>query len=179
MKRNVLGDWQASGVWVIQSGLPFTVYTSAPFAPIFDASGNVVGNSGGDYNADGSNYDLPNKPAFGSTLHAPNNKQYLKGVFKQSDFGTPALGQEGSLGRNTFDQPGYNNLNLTVGKFFDTPFFFGERLGTEARMEVTNLFNRVNLTGVNSDLNSSSSLFGHSTNQLPARYLQFHIRSSF
>jgi hypothetical protein len=49
----------------------------------------------------------------------------------------------------------------------------------EARGEVTDLFNRVNLTGVNADLNSSASAFGHSQNQLPARYLQFHVRASF
>jgi hypothetical protein len=47
----------------------------------------------------------------------------------------------------------------------------------EGKGEVFNLFNRANLTNVTSDL--SSSLFGHATNQLPARSLQIHLRASF
>ena len=99
---------------------------------------------------------------------AQTRSNNLTGVFQASDFSQPTLGQEGTLGRNTFDQPGYNNINATLGKFIDTPFFF---------VEVTNLFNRVNPLGVNSVL--SSTLFGHSTNQLPSQYLQFHLCASF
>jgi len=47
----------------------------------------------------------------------------------------------------------------------------------EAKGEVYDLFNRTNLTGVSSDLSSGS--FGTSTNQLPARSLQLHLRASF
>jgi len=175
--RNLLGGWQLGGVWILQSGLPFTVYTSAPFAPVFDGAGNVVGNTGGDYNADGNNYDVPNVPSFGSHLTGKKKKDYLNGLFTASQFPTPALGEEGGLGRNTYDQLGYNNLDFTFEKFFNTPWFFGEKLKLQAKAEVFNLFNRVNLTGVNSDM--TSGLFGHSTNQLPARSLQLHIRASF
>ncbi len=181
-ERNTLGGWQFSGVWVMASGLPFTVTTSAPFAPVFDAGGNVVGNTGGDYNADGTNYDIPNAPSFGRRLSGVSNKKFLQGIFGSagaSAFPAPSLGQEGNLGRGTYDGPGYNNLDFTFEKFFDVPWFFSEKMRIEARGEVTNLFNRVNLTGVNADLNSSASAFGHSQNQLPARYLQFHLRASF
>jgi len=179
IERNTLGGWQFSGVWVMATGLPFTVYTTAPFAPVFDAGGNVIGNTGGDYNADGYNWDLPNAPSFGRHLSGVSNKKYLTGIFTESAFPAPPLGVEGDLGRNTYDQPGYNNLDFTFEKFFDVPWFFSEKMRIEARGEVTNLFNRVNLTGVTSDLNSSASVFGHSVNQLPARYLQFHLRASF
>ena len=179
IERNTLGGWQFSGVWVMATGLPFTVYTTAPFAPVFDAGGNVTGNTGGDYNADGYNWDLPNAPSFGRHLSGVSNKKYLTGIFTESAFPAPPLGVEGDLGRNTYDQPGYNNLDFTFEKFFDVPWFFSEKMRIEARGEVTNLFNRVNLTGVTSDLNSSASVFGHSVNQLPARYLQFHLRASF
>lgn len=179
LERNTLGGWSFSGVWVMQTGLPFTVYTGAPFKPVFDANGNVVGNTGGDYNADGNNYDIPNAPAFGRHLSGVNHKKFLTGVFSESAFPAPQLGQEGNLGRNTYDQPGYNNLNFTFEKFFDTPWFFGEKMRIEARGEVTNLFNRVNLHNVPSDLNASAGAFGHATSQLPPRYLQFHLRASF
>lgn len=177
LARNVLGGWQFGGVWTLQTGLPFTVYTSAPFDPVLNSSGQVVGNTGGDYNADGVNYDVPNAPSFGNHLSGQHKKNFLNGLFAASAFPAPALGQEGNLGRNTYNQPGYNNLNFTFEKFFSVPWFSGEKLRLEARGEVFNLFNRVNLSGVNSDL--SSSLFGHSTNQLPPRSLQIHIRAVF
>jgi hypothetical protein len=102
---------------------------------------------------------------------------YLNGLFSASSFPTPALGQEGKLGRNTYDEPGYNNLNFTFAKSFNTPWFFGEKMNVEAKGEVINLFNRSNLDFVTSDM--SSSLFGHATSQLPARYLQLHLRANF
>ncbi len=180
--RQVLGNWVFSGVWVMQSGLPFTVYNSAPFKPVFDGSGNVVGNTGGDYNADGTQYDLPSVPSFGRHLSGMKKKNFINGIFGDpataaAKFPAPALGVEGNLGRNTYDQPGYNNLNFTFGKNFETPFFFSERLKLEAKGEVTNLFNRVNLVGVHSDMNGGQ--FGQYSNQLPARMLQLHLRASF
>lgn len=177
LTRSLLGGWRLSGVWILQSGLPFTVYTSAPFNPVYNSSGQVVGNTGGDYNADGYNYDVPNVPSFGRTLGGQSRQKYLNGLFTASQFPTPALGKEGDLGRNTYNQPGYNNFDFTFAKEFTMPFLFGDKLHLEARAEAFNLFNRPNLTGVNSDL--SSSLFGHSTNQLPARSIQLHFRARF
>lgn len=175
--RNVLGGWQFGAVWIMQTGLPFTVYTSAAFNPVFNGSGQVIGNTGGDYNADGSNYDVPNKPSFGSHLSGQHKTNYLTGLFTASQFPVPSLGDEGDLGRNTYDQLGYNNCDFTFTKFFSTPWFFGEKMKIEAKGEVYNLFNRTNLTGVSSDLSSGS--FGTSTNQLPARSFQLHLRASF
>lgn len=177
LKRNLLGGWELSGVWVLQSGLPFTVYTSAPFSPVFNSSGQVVGNAGGDYNADGSDYDVPNVPSFGSKLGGLSRRKYLQGLFPASAFPVPSLGKEGNLGRNTYNQPGYNNFDFTFAKVFTTGFFFGDKMHLEARAETFNLFNRANLTTVTSDL--SSSLFGHSTNQLPARSIQLHFVARF
>lgn len=175
--RNVLGGWQFGGVWLVQTGLPFTVYTTGAFNPVFDQAGNVVGNTGGDYNADSYNWDVPNVPSFGAHLSGKKKADYLNGLFSASSFPKPALGSEGNLGRNTYDRPGYNNVDFTFGKFFNSPWFFGEKMKIEAKGEVINLFNRTNLNGVTSDM--TSSLFGHSTSQLPARYLQLHLRASF
>jgi hypothetical protein len=213
LARNVLGGWQFGGVWILQTGLPFTVYTSASFSPVcagnaqvgtspgtvsnpyFPAgdcyntpvsgstsgtwtTGSIItGNTGGDYNADGRAWDVPNVPSFGRHLTGQKKKNYLNGLFPASAFPTPTLGSEGNLGRNTYDQPGYNNVDFTFEKFFTTPWFFGEKMKLQVKGEVINLFNRTNLNTVTSDL--SSSLFGHSTSQLPSRYLQFHLRASF
>jgi hypothetical protein len=177
-KRALFGGWLFGGVWLLQTGQPFTVYTTASFNPVFDTAGNVVGNTGGDYNADGSNFDVPNVPSFGNHLVAQPRKAFLNGLFPGSAFPTPVPGVEGNLGRNTYDGPGYNNVDFTFEKLFHTPWFFGEKMQIEAKGEVTNLFNHANLWGMNSDL-SNPTLFGHSTNQFPARYLQLHLRASF
>lgn len=177
LERNILGGWQFGGLWILQTGLPFTVYTSAAFVPVYNSSGQVIGDSGGDYNADGSNYDLPNVPSFGPHLSGKHKKDFLNGLFTASQFPVPALGTEGDLGRNTYDQLGYNRLDFTFEKLFKTPWFFGEKMTIEAKGEVFNFLNRANLTSMSSDLSSGS--FGHMTNQLPARYLQLHLRASF
>ncbi len=175
--KDTLGGWMLSGVAIFQTGLPFTVRTSAPFRPVFDANGNVVGNSGGDYNADGSNYDVPNVPAFGRHLSGQSPSKFLKGIFPASAFPSPTLGVEGNLGRNTYDQPGYSNVNLNVAKIFYAPWFKGEKANIELRTEMINAFNRVNLTNV--DGNMADGNFGKATGQLPQRQIQFHARFQF
>jgi hypothetical protein len=175
--KNVLGGWQFGGVWILQTGLPFTVYNSAAFKPVYDENGNVIGNAGGDYNADGYNYDVPNVPSFGSHLSGKKKKDYLTGLFTASQFPAPSLGTEGNLGRNTYDQQGYNRFDFTFEKFFNAPFFWGEKIQLAAKGEVFNVFNRSNLTGFTSDM--SSGTFGEATNQLPARYIQLHLRANF
>lgn len=176
-ERHILGGWELGGILVLQTGLPFTVYTSAPFVPIFNSSGKVIGDAGGDYNADGFDYDVPNTPSFGNHLSGQSKSNFLNGLFPASAFPTPPLGMEGNLGRNTFDQPGLANLDMTLTRSFTTKWFFNEDLHLQLQAEAYNVFNRVNLTGTVSDL--SNPLFGHATNQLPARSLQLHVRASF
>jgi hypothetical protein len=162
--KNTLGGWRASSTMILQSGLPFTVYTSANYPS-------------GDYNADGYNFDVPNAPAYGNFVQA-SRSQFLTGVVLKSDFPTPAKGTEGNLGRNTFEGPGLANVNLNGIKTFHIPWFVGHEGATaEIRAEIFNLFNRVNLSNPTSDL--SSGLFGESTGQAQARKAQFGIRIAF
>jgi hypothetical protein len=184
LMRNVLGGWQFGGVWLAQTGLPFWVINTASFSPVFNSGGQVIGNTGGDYNADGSGDDVPNVPSFGNHLSGQKKANFLDGVFGSpangaaaAKFPAPALGAEGNLGRNTYDGPGYNNVDFTFAKFFSTPWFFGEKLKFEAKGEVINLFNRTNLSTMQGDM--SQGTFGEATGQLPARYLQLHLRASF
>ena len=92
----VLGGWQLAGMLLAQSGTPFSVVCNGrSFTPIRDASGAIVGNSGCDYNADGAGNDRPNVPTFGDSLSGLSNDDYLTGIFKASDFPTPAPGCRG------------------------------------------------------------------------------------
>ena len=166
-ERHGLGGWQFSGLWIMQSGMPFWVYTSNGYG------------AGGDFNADGIAFDQPNAPSFGSHLSGQSKQQFLNGLFKATDFPLPTFAPgswgEGNLGRNTYDNPGYNNFNLTVGKIIP----IGERVKAEARAEFFNLFNRSNLTNVDGNLSDAGGNFGKATNQLPGRAVQLHFRMSF
>ena len=87
-------------------------------------------------------------------------------------------GQQGNLGRNTFEGPGLANVNLNVNKSARVPWFFGSEGATvELRGEIFNMFNGVNLTQPSSDL--ASGLFGRSTDQSLPRAVQLGIRIQF
>jgi len=171
--KNVFGGWRMSNILVLQSGLPFTVNTTASFNPILDAGGNVIGlqPGSGDFNADGYGFDLPNAPAAGA-VHTGSRSNFLKGFAAASAFPTPALGQQGNVGRNTLNGPGLANVNTEFAKVVKW-----ERFSVEFRADVFNLFNRVNLTQPVSDL--SSSLFGQSTGQNLPRSWQFGLHLDF
>jgi len=175
--KAVLGGWRMSHILTLQSGLPFTVYTSAPFIAVFNSTGTaVIGNSGGDYNADGYDYDMPNAPSFGNHK-STNRSSFITGFAPASAFPVPAVGQEGDLGRNTFAGPGLANINSEFAKTIPIPWFTKEGAKLDIRADIFNLFNRVNLVNPTSDL--SSSLFGTSQAQNPPRSAQFGIHIDF
>lgn len=162
--KNTLGGWRLGTIAIFQSGLPLTVFTSASYPS-------------GDFNADGFNFDVPNTPAFGNYISASRG-DFIRGVFNKSDFPVPAKGQEGNLGRNTFEGPGLANVNLNAIKTIRIPWFIGNEGATlELRGEIFNLFNRVNLSQPVTDL--TSGLFGRSTGQRQPRAVQLGLRIAF
>ena len=183
--NKILGGWELTNVTILQSGPPFSVICTAAFAPVFGAGGAVVGNTGCDYNADGNNLDYPNVPSFGSSIGGLSRSSYIKGIFAcggstfcSSVFPAPAFGQEGDLGRNTFHGPGYANTDFSVIKNIQIPWFIGtEGAKIQFRTEFFNVFNRVNLTNVNNQMNGAA--FGQSTSTYPARDIQFALRLAF
>jgi hypothetical protein len=174
--KKITGGWQLSGVTILQTGNRFSVLCGTPFVAMRDSSGKIVGNSGCDYNADGSNFDRPNAPTFGSTIDMSKNV-LLAGALKAADFPKPALGQVGNLGRNMYTNPGYANTDLSLMRNFKLPLF---EKGTilQFRAESFNAFNRVNLGGITGDISSVN--FGKVTSITgsPRRY-QFGLRLSF
>ncbi|MGI8988924.1 MAG: carboxypeptidase regulatory-like domain-containing protein [Bryobacteraceae bacterium] len=159
----ILGGWNLAGIAIFQAGLPYSVITTAPYPK-------------GDFNADGFNYDAPNTPAFGNSVSVSRG-DYIKGLFTASAFPTPALGQQGNLGRNTFTGPGLANVNLNVIKTAHVPWFVKEGATIQFRGEIFNLFNRVNLGLPVNDL--SNALFGRSTTQSLPRSVTFGVRIEY
>src|SRR5262249_52643024 len=89
---SLLSRWEFGAVVILQSGRPFDVYCGSC-----------------DYNLDGFYYDYPNAPSFGGYKGGFTRQQYLSGIFPASAFGTPAPGQDGTLGRNMYFGPHYYN----------------------------------------------------------------------
>jgi hypothetical protein len=172
--KAILGGWEVTGTSILQSGKPLTVFTSAPFQPITDSSGNVIGlqPGSGDYNADGFNYDFPNVPS-GMKTSGYSRSNFLNGIFTPSSFGVPTIGTEGKEKRNMFRGPGYADVDMAFIK--NNQLY--ERLAMQVRVEAFNLFNRVNLNGVNTDLAGGS--FGKSTNSYNPRIFQLGLRFTF
>ncbi len=175
--KAALGGWQVSGTSILQAGGPFSVTCGDPFRAVRDAAGRIVGNSGCDYNADGTNNDRPMAPAFGGTLPGAH-AALLAGVFTRPDFPAPGFAQNGSLGRNTFRNPGLANTDLALMKIHRAPWFIGnEGVEMQFRVEAFNAFNRVNLGGISNNMNSAT--FGRVTGAGAARRFQFGLRLSF
>jgi hypothetical protein len=168
----VTSGWTASGVTILQSGRPFTVNTTAAFQPLRDANGNItgLGPNSGDYNADGDNNDYPNVTSYSMLT---GRKNYLNGSIFKSNFTVPTLGTEGNEKWGQFRNPGFAETDLNLSK--DTRLT--ERWRLQLRFEFYNLFNRVNLGGINANLTSAN--FGKSTSQLNPRNVQIGARISF
>jgi hypothetical protein len=177
---HILRGWQIAGTAIAQNGLPFTVYTNEPFTPVWNdpscantlvSTCQVIGNTGGDYNADGSNYDIPNVARSYSTPTGIN--AYLNGIFNPTDFTVPTLGAEGNERMNRFRGPGYFDLDASLIK----QTAITERVQLQLRFEFFNLLNHSNLNGV--DANLADGTFGRTTSVFNPRWLQIAAKVTF
>ncbi|HTF72205.1 MAG TPA: carboxypeptidase regulatory-like domain-containing protein [Edaphobacter sp.] len=177
----VASGWEISSLTALQSGLPFTAVTSGALSVSEDSLGKVAYQPGsGDFNADGDNNDFPNV----TTYHTGNSrKDYIKGVFARcsgtnldacGNFTLPQLGQEGNERVNQFRNPGFAQVDATFKKLTGIT----EGIKLDLRLDFFNLFNRVNLTGVNTDA-ASGSTFGVSTSTQIPRQGQVGARLEF
>ncbi len=171
MNRNPFGEvltsgWELTSILAAQTGSPFWVYnTNPPTVPV----------NPGDYNLDGTNWDVPDKPTQNFT-GGHSRAVFEKGVFTQSDFPVPASGTEGNEPRNMFTGPGMVEVDASLLKNTHLPHL-GEQGNLQLRFDFINLFNRVNLGPV--DANMADGTFGQSTTALPARALQMGARFAF
>jgi len=176
--RAVAGGWQLGGVLVAQTGTPFSVVcNNRGFIAVRDAAGNIIGNSGCDFNADNAGNDRPDVPAFGDSKSGLSDDDFLNGIFSASEFPIPTPGRPGTLGRNTFRGPGYFNVDLVLARVIRTPWMFGAGGSLQLRLESFNVFNNLNLN--NPDNNMINATFGRSTSAQPGRIVQFSTRFSF
>jgi hypothetical protein len=155
----LLGGWQINGITALQSGFPFSVFTSSAYPT-------------GDYNGDGVNNDRPNLPSFGLDPANTDKQAFINGVFVAADFPRPDV--LGNLPRNAYRGPGYASTDLSLFKNFPLRMRGAK---VQFRAEVFNVFNRVNLQRPNG--NMAQGTFGRSTQAFAAREIQFALKFIF
>ena len=164
--RVLTAGWSLSSIIVAQSGTPFWVVNTNP---------STTRVNPGDYNLDGTNYDIPNSPSFGCNV-SYGRQVYRNGLFKASDFPAPPPVTQGNLPRNCYRNPGMVNVDASVAKNTHLPWL-GEAGNLQLRFDFLNVFNHPNFGPV--DGNMASLTFGRVTSALPARQIQLIARISF
>jgi len=184
--------WEVSSIAAIQTGTPFWVIDNRQFDPMCNVNGTPTACSStaavgfpvipgtmapdsGDYNMDGTNYDVPNRPSQDFT-GSHSRSAYVNGIFKASDFPQPAIGTEGNLTRNLYRNPGLVQIDASVLKNNHLPWL-GEAGNLQLRFDFINVLNHPNLGAV--DPNMGDAGFGKVGTALNARQLQLGVRVSF
>jgi outer membrane receptor protein involved in Fe transport len=120
--KRLTNGWQLNSLMTFHGGLPFSVYSSA------DTSGTDDGNQRADIVPGVDPYAGYRKGKVGANWLNPNA------------FADAAPGTWGNSRRNAYYGPGYSDVDFSV--FKNTPI--GERVTTQFRVEMYNLFNRTN-----------------------------------
>ncbi len=156
MLATLLNDWQVSGIVLLQSGNPFSVF------------------AGVDLNQDGVNNDRPDllqTGLLGSVFDNPDRaipREAFNGALPPNTF------RVGTLGRNTFRRDGVRNFDFALVKRFPLT----ERRQLEFRSEFFNLFNRPQFDAPVNSLASGS--FGRIQSQLNnPRFVRFALKFHF
>ena len=183
---HLTGGWGLSGTSVFQSGNPFTVVAGNNYRPVCGGSGTCpsAGNpaigyapSSGDYNADGNNNDFPD--VSGYQQNTSKSAFLTTGSLAAANFAVPTFGSEGTEKPGQFHEPNFFETDINLYK--DTKIT--ERVNFQFRFEVFNLFNRANLTNVDSNFDDRAGVgngnFGLATNSHLPRWWQIGGKISF
>jgi hypothetical protein len=156
LAHSLAGGWQWSGITLIQSGSPFSVYNEGLLATADNAG---VGNG---FSTAGSYPDLVGNPKQGvssSALAGP-----LSGfgplLFNPSAFVLPTGLTFGDAGRNILRNPWRTNFDMALIKHFAVT----EDKYFEFRAEAFNVFNHVEYTWLGGDAGSAADNSGRGTN---------------
>jgi hypothetical protein len=148
--RGAFANWQANGIWTIQSGFPFNVSVSSDTANT---------NSNGTY-----------RPNLVGTPSSNCGDGHLTGCINAAAFAAIPTGvyAYGTAGRNLLHGPPLFNMNLSFFKNFPIV----ERLTFQLRVEMFNTFNEPNFSNPSATFGTSS--FGNiGSTSVDNREIQF------
>ena len=189
----VADGFSFSGIYNIHGGFPFTPTYNTPGAIYYASSlyGNLRPAS---YN--GQALHTRSNVAFENgrpNLNFPQIQQGTVGTaatVTDPYFAVPGTGVNGStfttpqlpgVARNSFDGPGYQDLDFTISKSFGFPSY--RVLGEDAKLEISaygfNVLNLTNLSPGSVVNNIQSANFGQATSGLAGRVINLQARFSF
>lgn len=197
MLEKLAGGWTLSGIWNVNSGFPWSptyntvgniYYASSPYGSLRPTG--LMGHHGtSTSNKTFMQQNNPDYPGGGFNFFA--GPTYTSTASPAVPFpnttGAPQLG----IGRNSLKGPGYNDLDGSLSKAFGLPNnrILGEGAKFQVRADFYNLFNKTNLSTINSTLGtvspsgllvgSPNSNFGVANGALGARTIQLQARFSF
>jgi hypothetical protein len=120
--KHILGTWEISSIYTLQSGKPFGIN-----------GGNGNNNSGSLQNGDRANV-VPGKSAWS---HRGGRSKWLASYFNTDAFTTNPVGTFGNSGRNIFRGPYLNYADSALSKNIS----YRERYKLQLRFELFNTFN--------------------------------------
>jgi len=165
--RYTVNGWTLSGIASFTSGTPFSITTGV--------DNNLDGYTTDRANLTGSNIGIGGKSRTDQIASYFNTAAFCS--YTLTSTGCPAGvgpgGLDGTSRRNEYSGPGYRNVNAAL--FRDFGLFEGIKL--QGRVEVSNVFNLVNLNNPTSSLSSAN--FGKITGAGTMRQIQLGARILF
>ena len=161
--NTLLGGWDLGGLWIWESGSPFTVgsgYATGPSTAATWANYTGSRNVGGIY----------------TTNNGIGPGVYYFTPAEIANFSNPAAGFVGSSGRNTFRGPGFFNIDASLVKRFELM----ERKYLTFRAEAYNLINHPDFSNPSVTLSQGEPAFGKISGVVNnPRILQLALRLDF
>jgi hypothetical protein len=204
-REKIVGGWSVSGILNAHTGFPWSPqYSNGEITNGFDPVFNFGQFAGGSSNDAGSGSLLPSAylggftPNYRSNATLPNGGKALftppnvpagtlfTCLFPNPPISTCPSGQQAfgglpstPIARNLFTGPGYFDVDATLSKSFGLPSMkiIGENAKLEFRVNFYNLFNKLNLTNIQTDIFNSH--FGEAQNALGSRTIEMQARFSF
>jgi len=152
--RDLFGNWQWSGDWSIESGMPFTARVLGSFTDVNRGTNGTL------------RADLTGQS---SSLANPTVGEW----FNTAAFVAPPAGQYGNAGRNTIIGPSTILFDMAMTKVIP----MGEARILEVRGQATNVFNTPQFRVIDTTVNSPS--FGRVTAAGNMRQMQLALRYRF
>jgi hypothetical protein len=158
----ILGNWQTSGIVTLQSGTPFSIYSSG------DTTAGAADGPQGDGYAD----------LVGNLTTGGSRGQQIARYFNTSAVAQAIPGTFGTLGRNILRGPSFKNVDMSLSRSFPLPW--RETMRIQFRTEFFNLFNNPHLGLPNAVVGTST--FGRITSIVSGsnpRILQLSLKVIF
>jgi Carboxypeptidase regulatory-like domain/TonB-dependent Receptor Plug Domain len=187
----LIGGWELSAIYAIDSGLPLTASASSAYSPSYNLPGSGTsvfnGRTNTGYETDNAGLSVlgntdaglrPNQigdPNSGNGIKI-HNKGYNALWFYSGAFAAPSPNSiiPGTAKRGTIQGPGFNRADLGIFRNFR----IYNRLNFQFRAEAFNVANHTNVNSVSTAIGSATT-FGEVTGYRDARILQFAGKFNF